>query len=274
MKPALWSLIAIFYFSFPQQKEPFDYGTKSSEALAHYQKGWEQILDQGEWTSAEASFRKAVELDSNFLLAWSQVGRISKSPEERSLIFKQLSDKKSQSNDLEKKLLEVYLSSLELIDSKDRGIPITRDRISEFYSLSERNFSDFLQVYPAEVHVYSEFIEVIHGIYGPQAALDTLAEGPSKGKQIPTFLISYTAQMQAELKDFEAAMETAENLKKSMDEPDLPIIPFTYAFIYFEMEHYEEAGKLLDQTLALDKNHTLAQRLKKRVEEKLRTESF
>lgn len=270
MKVSLWLLIPIVFFRFSQGKEHFNYGTKLPEARAHYQKGWEQILDRGEWTLAEASFRKAVELDSNFLLGWSQVGRISQNPKERALIFKQLSDKKSRLTGWEKKLLEVYLGSLELIDARDRGIQISRKQISDFYSLSENHFSGFLKVYPNEIYVYSEYVEVIHGIYGPKPALDSLQSQVVKGNKLNPFLISYTAQMQAELKDFENAFQTASESERRLNNPKLPIISFTNAFIYFEKGQFESAGKFLDQTLILDKNHTLAQRLKKRLDQKLK----
>jgi tetratricopeptide (TPR) repeat protein len=267
MKAALSLLIPFVFLLFPQKKEQFHYGTKSPEARAAYLKGWEQILDHGEWTLAEASFRKAVNLDSGFLLAWSQVGRISKNAEERSRIYWRLANHKSLESDWENKLLEVYLSSLRLIDSKDLGLSITREQISEFYTLSESHFSDFLKVHPNEDYIYSEYIEVIHGIYGPKAALDTLQKQAVKGKKLNPFLISYTAQMQAELKDFEGALETVENLKESLDTAELPIVPFTYAFIQYEMRDYRSADNYLDQTLAFDPNHTLAQRLKRRVQD-------
>ena len=270
MNASLWLFIYLSFAFLSKENEQFHYGTTSLEARAAYQKGWEQILDRGEWTLAEASFRKAVNLDSGFLLAWSQVGRISKNLEERALIFQQLTGKKSHVTGWEKKLLEVYLYSLELIDSKDRGLPITREQISEFYTLSESNFSEFLNLHPNEDYIYSEYIEVIHGIYGPKAALDTLQKQVIKGEKLNPFLISYTAQLQAELKDFKGALKTVENLEKSLERPDLPIVSFTYAFVYFEKMEIASAGKSLDQTLILDKNHTLAQRLKKRVEEKLK----
>jgi tetratricopeptide (TPR) repeat protein len=270
MNSSIWLLIPLWLFSFPKVNEPFYYGTTSPEARAAYLKGWEQILDRGEWTLAEASFRKAVDLDSDFLLAWSQVGRISKNPEERALIFQQLSDKKSQATDWEKKLLEVYLNSLKLIDAKDRELPITREQISGFYTLSESHFSDFLKVHPSEEPIYSEFIEVIHGIYGPKAALDSLQKQKSIGKNLNPFLISYSAQVQAELKDFENAFQNARELEKILDNSNLPIIPFTYAVIHFEKKEFEAAGKLLNQTLSWDGNHTLALRLKKQVDEKIK----
>jgi tetratricopeptide (TPR) repeat protein len=263
-------VLSLSIFISTQRNEPFHYGTKSPEALAHYQKGWEQILDRGEWTLAEASFRKAVELDSSFLLGWSQVGRISKNPEERAQIFTQLSAQKNEMGGWEKKLLEVYLGSLELIDSKDRGLKITPEQVRNFYQVSERNFSDFLKIFPDEHYVQSEYIEVIHGIYGPEAGLDSLKKQTSSGKKLNPFLISYTAQLQAELKDFEQAFQTGSQLEKILNDSKLPIISFTYAVVQFEKGEFTEAEKLLNQTLRLDENHTLAKRLKKQVEEKLK----
>lgn len=268
MKFAFWLFLSYALFTFSQKKDYFHYGTQSSEALTHYQKGWEHILDRGEWTLAEVSFRKAVQLDSGFVLAWSQVGRISKNPEERALIFQHLSAEKVKLSGWEKKLLEVYLGSLELIDSKDRGLTITPDQVRDFYKLSEKNFSDFLKVYPNEPYVNSEFIEVIHGIYGSEAALDSLQKQVLTCKKLNPFLISYQSQMQAEVKDFKNAFRTAFELDNILDNSNLPIIPFTFAFIHFEKEEYEEAEKFLDQTLKLDENHTLAQRMKKQVDEK------
>lgn len=270
MNSFIWLLVPLWLFSFSQVNEPYHYGTSSPEARAAYLKGWEQILDRGEWTLAEESFRKAVQIDSGFVLAWSQVGRISKNPEERSLIFQKLSAKQGMVAEWEKKLLEVYLGSLGLIDAKDRGLTISSNQVSDFYKLSETNFSDFLQVYPNEAYVNAEFIEVIHGIYGPKAALDSLQKQKFNGKNLNPFLISFEAQMQAELNDFENAFKTANDLKKKLKNPDLPIIPFTYALIHFEKKEFEAAEKLLTQTLSLDRNHTLAQRLKKQVDEKIK----
>lgn len=264
MKVLFWLPILSIFFLFPHEKEPFRYGTKSPKALAAYLKGWEQILDRGEWTLAEASFRQAVALDSGFLLARSQVGRISKNPEERGRIHAKLSSAKVNGNDWEQKLLEVYLASLDLIDAKDRGLKISPEQIQDFYSISERHFSSFLQEYPGEQAIQSEYIEVIHGIYGPGAALDSM----EKLSQLPPFLVSYTAQMQAEKKEFEAALQSASDLENLFHPADLPILSFTYALIYFEMGDYAEAKKLVEKTLLMDQNHTLAQRLKKQIEER------
>jgi tetratricopeptide (TPR) repeat protein len=159
---------------FPCHAQNFEYGTKNTEALLQYHKGWEYILDKGEWSKAEQAFRTAVSLDPDFLLGWSQVGRISADPGERAEIFQSLKVKNDGLSEWEKRLLEVYLSSLEIIDLKDRGIRITPEMVQGFYQTSEINFSDFLRAYPEEKYVHAEYIEVIHGIYGAKASLDTL----------------------------------------------------------------------------------------------------
>lgn len=254
----------IFQLSHAQQPG-FDYGANNSEATQYYEKGWEHILDKGEWQKAEFAFRKAVDLDPDFLLGWSQVGRISHDPEERAAIFTNLNKQKDKLNNSKKGLLEVYLTSLEIIDAKDRGIAITPEKIKQFYLISEKNFSEFLKKFPAEKYVHAEYIEVIHGIYGAKAALDSLEKQQREGLVLIPFLISYKAQLLAETKEFDQATETAKELEKKLNNPDLPIIPFTYAYIAFEKGDYEKAATWIDRTLQLDSKHVIAQRLHKKI---------
>jgi tetratricopeptide (TPR) repeat protein len=271
MIKALFSFLLLTFlsqFSFGQEKS-FSYGTNNAEALKYYEKGWEHILDKGEWQKAEFAFRKAVDLDPDFYLGWSQVGRISHDPEERAAIFTNLNKQKDKLNGWEKGLLEVYLTSLEIIDAKDRGIAITPEKVKQFYQTSEKNFSEFLKNFPAEKYVHAEYIEVIHGIYGAKAALDSLEKQQREGLALIPFLISYQAQLLAEIQEFELANQTAETLKQHLNQSDLPIIPFTYAYIAFEKGDYEDASTWITSTLQLDAKHIIAQRLHKKIREKL-----
>jgi tetratricopeptide (TPR) repeat protein len=271
MTKRLYSFLLLTFlsqFSYGQEKS-FSYGTNNAEALKYYEKGWEYILDNGEWQKAEFAFRKAVELDPDFLLGWSQVGRISHDQEERIAIFTDLNKQKDELNGWEKGLLEVYLTSLEIIDAKDRGIAITPEKVKQFYQTSEKNFSEFLKHFPQERYVNAEYIEVIHGIYGAKAALDSLEKQQIESLELIPFLISYKAQLLAEIKEFELAYQAAETLEKRLNNPDLPIIPFTYGYIASEKGDYEEAGILIAKTLSLDPKHIIAQRLQKRIHEKL-----
>jgi tetratricopeptide (TPR) repeat protein len=262
-------LTTLSQISYGQEKS-FNYGTNDTQALKYYEQGWEYILDKGEWQKAEEAFRMSVAIDPDFYLGWSQVGRISHDPEERAAIFTNLNKQKDKLNGWEKGLLEVYLTSLEIIDAKDRGIAITPEKITQFYQTSEKNFSEFLKYFPAEKYVHAEYIEVIHGIYGAKAALDSLEKQQREDRELIPFLISYKAQILAETKQFEEAYQATETLEKELNNPNLPIIHFTYTYIAFEQGDFEEAGNLIDKILSLDPDHVIAQRLQQKIQDQLK----
>ena len=238
----------------------------SDEARKAYQTGWKQILDLGQWTKAEESFRRAAALDPDFKLAWSQVGRISNDPEERARIYAKLKKTLGDST-WESKLLEVYIGSLQLIDARDRGQAIQSEQVKEFYEVSLCNFSIFRESFPNEPYINAEYIEVIHGIYGAKAALDSMEIQVNSGRQITPFLASYTSQLWAELKDFYQANEALHSLKNQLSDSSFSIIPFTEANLFFEEGKLIQAEKLVKQALLADPKHTLAKRLKKRIED-------
>lgn len=265
-------LILLFFLFLPflslAQAPNFDYGTKSAEAREAYLRGWEEILDLGEWTKAEESFREAVRLDPEFQLAWAQVGRISNDPTERASIYTKLKTIQADSS-WESKLLEVYLGSLQLIDAKDRGVKIKPEQVTLFYETSFKNFGDFLHIYPRETYVRAEYIEVIHAIQGAAAALDSIQSNENLGIESSPFLISYKSQLWAELKDFEKAEEALEDLKNSLSATEVPAISFTEAILNFEKGEWSQSEKFVNQTLLMDPKHTLAKRLKKQIEDRL-----
>lgn len=253
------------------QAPNFDYGTRSDAAREAYLRGWEEILDLGEWTKAEESYREAARLDPEFQLAWAQVGRISNDPSERASIYNRLKSIQADSS-WESKLLEVYLGSLELIDSKDRGIAIKPEQVTHFYEISFKNFGEFLDIFPREIYVRAEYIEVIHSIHGAAATLDSIQSDENLGIESNPFLISYKSQLWAELKDFDKAEEALEELKKRLSSSGFPSIAFTEAILNFEMGEWKKAEFLVNQTLSLDSKHTLAKRLKKQIEDRLKNQ--
>jgi len=263
--------VLLFFLFLPflslAQAPVFDYGTKSDEARKAYQTGWKEILDLGEWTKAEESFRRAAALDPDFKLAWSQVGRISNDPEERASIYATLKNTLSDST-WESKLLEVYLGSLQLIDARDRGQAILPEQVKQFYEVSYTNFSKLPKSFPDEPYINAEYMEVIHGIYGAKAALDSMEIHEKSGSKITPFFASYSSQLWAELKDFDQANEVLNKLKTQLSDSNHPIISFTEAILFFEEGKLIQAEKLVNQALLADPKHTLAKRLKKRIEEK------
>ena len=268
MKLTLLIFLLLPFLSLAQAPN-FDYGTKSAEARKAYFRGWEEILDLGEWTKAEESYREAVGLDPDFQLAWAQVGRISNDAAKRASIYTKLKSLKANSS-WESKLLEVYLGSLQLIDSKDRGIAIKSEQVTLFYETSFKNFREFLQSYPLETYIRAEYIEVIHAIQGAAAALDSIQAQENHGIESSPFLISYKSQLWAELKEFEKAEEALEDLKTCLSNTEVPAISFTEAILNFEKGDWSQVEKFVNQTLLADPKHTLAKRLKTQIQDQLK----
>lgn len=270
MKPIF--LILAFYFFTPFTfGQSFDYGTKNSEAFTHYQQGWKEILDLGEWTKAEESFRRAAALDPDFKLASAQMGRISNDPEERAIIYTKLKNSPSDST-LESKLVDVYLGSLQLIDAKDRGQVILPDQVKQFYKVSLTNFSKLRESFPDEPYINAEYMEVIHGIYGGQAALDSMEIHEKSNKKTTPFFASYKSQLWAELKDFEQANKALADLKTQLSDSNSPIISFTAANLLFEEGKFNQAEEIVNQTLLADPKHTLAKRLEKQILDQMKNQ--
>ena len=76
LKNQFQTIVALCFLAFSCQQKPdntptdskesFNYGSKNDSALAYFNRGWLQIMDNGQWTLAEKSFRKAVEIDPDF----------------------------------------------------------------------------------------------------------------------------------------------------------------------------------------------------------------
>ena len=261
MKAVIICFFSIYFLSESTDSyaQDFDFGTESQKALEYYHLAWKQILDLGEWTNAEESFRKSVQIDPDFLLAWSQVGRISNDPEERKFIFEMLNKKKSQLNGFQKELLETYMGSLEIIDLKDRGLPVHPNLGKAFLAKLYQSSQSFLKEYPDETYIEAEYIEAIHSIYGAKSALDSLAKRNLLDKS--PFFISYRAMLQAETNNFVEAHKSLKILEEGFGSSQRPALSYTKAYINKEEGKLEEAEISLKECLKLDPKHTLAKRM-------------
>lgn len=264
-------LIGLLLNSCVQNSETsrFTYGTQNKEAHLLFDQGWQQIMDRGEWTQSEVSYRKAVALDPDFLIANSLVGRLTKDLEERDAIYKMLEAKKENLTPDERLLLEVYMASMELLTIRDKNQKFPEGFIDHYYALSENNFRTFVHKYPEEDYVKAEYIEIIHAIYGPLQAIDSLHKlATSRQREIP-FYISYEAIMNAELGNYEVALKQADYLRTKLDNPNLSSPYALYADIYYKMDSLQLAKEHIDTAVRIEPKHIIAQRLKKRVEEAL-----
>lgn len=257
---------AIFISCNSETSERFNYGTDNLEAQRLYDLGWKQIMDRGEWTESEASYRKAAASDSEFLMPLSLVGRLTPDLQERDSIMIHLNANKDNLNADQRLLLDVYMKSMELLTMRDRGIAFPSGFIDEYYTISEQNFRTFVHKYPKEDYVFSEYIEILHARYGPKAAIDSLHVLATPAQKELPFLNSYEAMMQAELGKFDKALSLASRLRKKLNDPNLSSTYATYAEIYFQMDSLALAKKEVNKALTLEPNHIIAQRLQLKID--------
>lgn len=245
----------------------FGFGTSSKKALKAYQLGWEQILDLGEWTQAEESFRRAVEIDPEFWLGWSQIGRISNDPKERIEIYQTLETKKMSLDGFELELLEVYLGSLKIIDFIDRGLQVDPEVIANFRDRLFSTSQSFLEIYPQEIYIEAEYIESIKGKFGAEAALDSMATRKISRKS--PFFKSYQALCLSGIGRNKEAMHALDELSAMLGLTENPAYYYTKGVVLYDQEKYLAAKIEIEKCLELDSKHTLARRIQKQLEKAL-----
>ena len=226
-------------------------------------------MDNGQWTLAEESFRKAVEIDPDFLIGQSLVGRITQDLDERKEILNLIEQSQQGLDGDEKLLLDVYVSSLGLLNARDQKQKITPDRISAHYSLSEKNFRKFVHRHPKESYIKAEYVEVLHANYDADQAIDSLDDLASSDQKDLPFFIGYKATMLAETGRFNPALSSAKKLEDFVNDPAMPAPYVVFAAVYSSMDSLVRAKKYIDKAVVLDPNHLIAISLKKELEGKI-----
>ena len=190
------------------------------------------------------------------------MARISQDLEERLSIMGFLEAQAPQISTETRLLLDVYMSSIKIMNARDQRVSMDTNSIKKHYALSNANFQKFVQKYPNESYIKAEYIEVLNAQLGPKVALDSLkALVASQQTKLP-FFIAYKALLQAELGHFTQALENAHALK-SLESTQFPAIDVLYAQIYHKMDSLQLANTYIEQAIAKDNNHLIARRLKK-----------
>lgn len=248
----------------------YDYGTKNDSALFYFNKGWEYIMDYGQWTLSEKAFRKAVEFDTTFLVGKSFVGKITQDLDERLRLWDELNIKKQNVSKDEQLLLEATLNILELFNARDQNVKLDKKFMSDFKEMAESNYREFVHKYPNESYFKAEYIEILHSNHNAQVALDSLNFlSTTKQKELPSF-ISLAAAFESDLGNYEKALSLADKLQTKIDNPDIPAPYVLYAQIYSKMDSLSLTKTYIDKAVALDTNHLIAIRLKKYIDSKLK----
>ncbi|MEZ4902881.1 MAG: hypothetical protein R2822_14575 [Spirosomataceae bacterium] len=265
-------LFFLFFGFFACQTSPraiaFDQGTQSDSARYYYQLGWQQIMDYGQWTLSEASFRKAVMFDSSFRLGKVLVARISPDLEERIRIFQEVKAQIGRATEAEHLLLDVYLSNVELMNLRALNPSLAKEKTIAHRALSAQNFSKFVHQFPEESYVKAEYIEVLHAHYGAKPALDSLQKLMTQSQKNIPFFVSYTATLESELGHFDQALSVANRLKEMLADTTLPAPYVVFAEIYDRMDSLQLAKKYIDKAVQLDPKHLIAQGMKQKLMKK------
>lgn len=248
----------------------FDYGTKNDSALFYFHKGWEHIMDKGQWTLSESSFRKAYAHDPNFFIGLSLVGRISGNLEERIAIKEILDTQKEKLTEDQRLLLDVYLLNIDIMNTRSQSPDKTGAIVKKFRALSEENYRTFVHKYPHESYIKAEYIEVLHARYGAQQAIDSLQVLTSQEEiEEVAFFKSYLASLEAALGNYDTALSYADEVVAMHNDTKLAGPHATYAAIYFKMDSLSLAKKHIDKAVTLNPMHIIAQGLKSDIDKRL-----
>jgi len=248
----------------------YNFGTENDSALYYYNKGWEYILDYGEWTKSEEAYRKALTFDPDFVLGKGIVGKITTNLQERQSILKELELQKEHVPADERLLLDDLLLVLELMNARDQNIKLAPEFYTNFYESAEKSMRTFIHKYPHESYIKAEYIEVLHANHGAQTALDSIdVLATPEQKKLP-FYLSYAAFLESELGNYNKALDKANELKRAINNNQAPAVPYTFAQLYLDMDSLDLAKTNIEKAISLDAKHQLAFRVKKQIDDKLK----
>ncbi|MEE4278131.1 MAG: hypothetical protein V2I82_06665 [Halieaceae bacterium] len=244
----------------------YSFGGASKEALNLYRRGWREILLHGRWTEAERLYREAAAADPDFLIAKSVLARITTDSSERQALYEAVEARRDEVDDAGQLLLNTYQATLELFAMRERGESGSAEERTAMMHRAVEDYGAFLERYPNEWSVIIEYVEWVHALEGPQAALDAVESIQASRAQNIDFSY-FPIHFEAELGHHERAAEMAEAFAQRIDIPDAPQPHFLSALLAFERGDFDEAESEASRALALDPRHLLAERLLRRAKE-------
>lgn len=244
----------------------------SENALKHYQKGWIQIMDEGNYEEAEVSYRRALEEDSSFLVGKSVLARLTLDLDERIQLHQELQHEKESIYGDERLVLDVYTALVHYTNLRDQGAPETKVALQEALKIGEEHLRKIIHTYPEEVYLKAEYFEILNSIYGPKQALDSLNVLSTASQKENPFLLGFAASMHAELEDYGLAMKKANRLLEVVNDSMLPKTYVVLADIYYKMGSLKIAKSNADRANSIDFKNLDASRLKKKIDKAIALE--
>ena len=160
-------------------------------------------------------------------------------------------------------LLTTYQATLELFARREAGESIPASLREEMAKRAVRDYGAFLRAHPDEWSVRIEYVEWVHALEGPAAALEAVDR--LRGDGDPSFAY-FPAWFHAELGNRQRASTLAERFTREIDDPTSPQPHYLRAYLAFEEGRHDEAHALIERALALDPRHLLADRLRREIE--------
>jgi tetratricopeptide (TPR) repeat protein len=230
-------------------------------------------MDEGRYGDSEISYRKALEYDPNFLVGKSVLARLTLDLEERIHLYEEIQEQKHSITGDESLILEVYSSLVKYSNLRDQGDSEAKKALQEALQLAEKNFKEVIHKYPEEIYLKSEYIEILHSLYGPKQALDSLNKLTTITQKSNPFLLGLTASMHAELEEYDVAKKQANRLIEVVNDSTQPKTFAVLAAIYFQIGNLKMAKKNADKANKLDAKNLDASRLKKKIDQAIEEKS-
>lgn len=279
MKNYIFLVVVLFYAISCKQSsntetihtQPF-FNAISDSTLHYYELGWRQIMDEGHYGPAEASYRRALQFDPHFLMGKSVLARLTLDLEERLKLFNELQEQKETITGDERLILDVYIGLTYFTNVREQTPELARPVIDSVLKLAEHNLRVIVHKYPDEIYLKSEYLEILHSLYGPKQVIDSLQTLLTEDQKDNWFLKGYLAGMYAELEQYEKALGVAQELEQAIQNTTIPKAYAVYADVYFKKQDYKTAKKYADQAVKLDPRNLDASRLKTRIDSFLQTQ--
>ena len=180
MKPAfLLALLALLIACTPITPAPtvavdrLPYSTTSDSALHFFALGWQQIMDEGRYGLSEATYRKALSFDPDFLIGKATLGRLTIDTTERKRIELELAGSHSELPEDERELLGLYTDFVRFTNLRAHSPAAAMDMLKKVLPGGQETLGRLIRKYPAEVYLKCEYVELINSNNGPQAGLDS-----------------------------------------------------------------------------------------------------
>lgn len=230
--------------------------TTNDSAKYYYDKGWDEVMNNGNYSASEVAFRKMYAFDSSFVLGKALLGRISDDAAEQVRLIAEIDSNIGRTHRDERLLVDLYSTLV-----KRRVGQSTLER-HQLHDLALGHLGTVCRTYTDDTYYFAEYIEWINAANGSQGALDSIGRLASDLHQQMPFIIGYKVALHAELKQFDLAEVYLRQLENQLEEKPVPKVAAVKAGLLMQQNKPDQAKYYIDRALALDPKNLDVQQLK------------